>query len=277
VDFDAYFLLPGDSLGPFVIREILGTGSTGIVYRVFDTRSQQERALKLLSPDISEAAREELIFRYHQEAKLAGQLKHPNLIPVYEAGEHNGLPYLLMEHRAAPTLAHRLKKGPLPLSEAVSLLRQLASALSLVHAQGIVHRDLKPTNILYDARGLATLIDFGIARLRGSSLTRAGVIMGALGYCAPEQIQMLQPVDPRADLFALGILFFVVLTGRRPFPTDSMERYAEAVLHEAAPPPSLHAPHLPRPVDAVVEKLLQKDPGDRYQNAEELLADLLRL
>lgn len=268
------FLLPGDTIGRFCVRDILGTGSAGVVYLARDTASGEERAVKVLAPEIAEGARQELISRLYQEAAAAGALRHPNIIPLCEVGEHNGLPFLVMEYRRAPTLARRLRQGPLPIPEAVALVRQLASALAETHARGIIHRDLKPTNILYDARGHATLIDFGIARLRNSALTRAGVIMGSLGYCAPEQVQFTQPLDHRADLFALGILFYVVLTGRRPFPTDSMERYAEAVLSEAPTPPAAYVPALPAALNAIILRLLEKDPDARVPDAGALLRAL---
>jgi eukaryotic-like serine/threonine-protein kinase len=268
------FLLPGAQIGPHRVLDIVGTGSTGVVYRVRDKDRAEERALKLLAKKLAE--HEELIARYRQEARVAGELRHPGLITVHGFGEHQGRPYIVMEYRDAPTLDRRLRPGALPPEEARAILAQLADALAVVHAHGVVHRDLKPKNILYDKDGRATIIDFGLARLVGSSLTRSGVIMGALGYCAPEQITMSHRVDHRADLFALGVLFYRLLTGQKPFPTDSMERFAEAVLHDEPKPPSALTA-LPPGYDEIARGLLAKDRDARTPSAGALLQALSRL
>jgi eukaryotic-like serine/threonine-protein kinase len=271
------FLSPGDYIGPFQIRDIIGIGSTGVVYRALNPITHEERALKLLSEEVLEYAHDDLVARYRQEAQVAGALRHPGLLYIYGFGEHQGVPYLIMEYRRAATLAKRLKQGPMPLAESLSLLSQLAQALQVVHAKGIVHRDVKPTNILYDDRGQATVIDFGIARLRGSSLTRAGAIMGALGYCAPEQIQMSHAVDHRADLFALGVLFYVTLTGQKPFVTNSMDEFIEAVLRHQPKPLKAINPKLSGKVQALSDWLLTKDVDTRCPDTSALLTRLEEL
>lgn len=265
------FLLPGQSIGSFLIRDIIGTGSTGVVYLVVDPTTQEERAIKLLSKEVWENTDDDLVARYRQEVQVAGEFKHPGLITVYGFGEHQGAPYIVMEYRRAPSLAKRLKQGPLPVPEALSLLRQLASALQVVHDHGIVHRDLKPANILYDEKGQATIIDFGLARLRGGSITRIGAIMGALGYCAPEQIQATHRVDHRADLFALGVLLYFALTGVRPFPISSMEDYIEAVLHKEPTPLRQINPQIPQEVEHLCNWLLAKDAERRCPSTQGLI------
>jgi eukaryotic-like serine/threonine-protein kinase len=271
------FLSPGDYIGPFQIRDIIGTGSTGVVYHTINTITHEERALKLLSEEVLACAHDDLVARYRQEAQVAGALHHPGLLYIYGFGEHQGVPYLIMEYRRAATLARRLKHGTMPLQEALSLLKQLAQALQVVHAKGIVHRDLKPANILYDEHHQATIIDFGIARLRGSSLTRAGAIMGALGYCAPEQIQMSHAVDHRADLFAIGVLFYVVLTGQKPFTTSSMDEFIEAILHQDPKPLNELNPNLPDTAQALCDWLLAKNVDERCPSTSALLTRLEQL
>jgi eukaryotic-like serine/threonine-protein kinase len=271
------FLSPGDYIGPFQIRDIIGTGSTGVVYHTINTITHEERALKLLSEEVLACAHDDLVARYRQEAQVAGALHHPGLLYIYGFGEHQGVPYLIMEYRRAATLARRLKYGTMPFQEALSLLKQLAQALQVVHAKGIVHRDLKPANILYDEHHQATIIDFGIARLRGSSLTRAGAIMGALGYCAPEQIQMSHAVDHRADLFAIGVLFYVVLTGQKPFTTSSMDEFIEAILHQNPKPLNELNTNLPDTAQALCDWLLAKNVDERCPNTSALLTRLEQL
>ena len=233
-------------------------------------------ALKVLREQYAES--EEFVERFEREAKAAASLNHPHIVSVYDRGRtEDGAYYIAMEHVPGGTLKDRvLKDGPLEAAEAVRIGTQVADALGVAHAGGIVHRDVKPQNVLLTAGGDAKMADFGIARAASAtSLSNSSLVLGTAKYMSPEQA-MGDPIGPESDLYSLGVVLYEMLTGEVPFDADSA--VGVAMKHVTEPP---RAPRevnsaVPRALDAVVMRLLQKKPGDRYPGSAELVEDLRR-
>ena len=253
------------------LLEPLGRGAMGEVWLAEDTQLPRKVAVKLLPRHMAEDA--DAVARLLREAQAAASVDHPGVVTVYEAGVHDGRPYLVMQRVEGDTLEARLERGPLAVSEAVTLGIEVADALAEVHALGIVHRDLKPSNVIMSPRG-ARVLDFGVASVKGSPrLTTTGVSVGTPLAMAPEQMRG-QPPDNRTDLWALGVMLYRAVTGTSPFTGASMEQVMHAVLNTQPKPPSAVRAGVPPELDFIVMKLLRKDAAHRYARAEELLADL---
>jgi len=262
---------PYATLSHYRLIEPLGRGAMGEVWLAEDLQLPRRVAIKLLPRHLSEDP--EAVERLLREARAAATVDHPNVVTVLEAGTVEGQPFLVMQRVEGETLERRLARGPLPVAEAVALATGVADALAEVHALGIVHRDLKPTNIMLTPRG-PKVLDFGIASVHGvERMTEAGSVVGTPLFMSPEQIRGLPP-DNRSDLWALGVILYQALTGARPFAGESLPAMTHAVLHDHPPAPSTRAASVPPALDAVVDKLLRKNPAHRYSRAEELLADL---
>jgi TolB-like protein/Tfp pilus assembly protein PilF len=251
--------------------EPLGHGAMGEVWLAEDTQLPRKVAVKLLPPHLAQDP--EAVDRLLREARAAASVDHPAVVTVYEAGLHEGRPFLVMQRVEGETLAERLTHGRLPVGEALELARQISDALAEVHALGIVHRDLKPSNIVLTARG-PKVLDFGVAAIKGSpQLTATGVALGTPLAMSPEQLKGLPP-DNRSDLWAMGCLIYEMITGTHPFAGPSFEVVANHVLNDTPPPPSRLRPEIGSDLDYMVLKLLRKDPSHRYSRAEDLIADL---
>jgi len=256
--------------GQYSIEREVGRGGMGVVYLGVDEQLERPVAIKTLPPHL--AADPKIRGRFLREARTAGALSHPNIVPIYAAAERDGVVYFAMRYINGESLAERVARlGPLSANEVVSLLRQLASALGYAHANGVVHRDIKAENVLLDSEtGRAMLTDFGIARLtEAQSLTATGTVLGTVQYMSPEQVTG-DELDGRSDLYSLGILAFFALCGRFPFerPTAS----AIVVAHVTSMPPTLCslANDVPSALGDVVDRLLAKSPNDRYANGQAL-------
>jgi non-specific serine/threonine protein kinase len=262
---------PSGSISHYRLIELLGRGAMGEVWLAEDTQLPRKVAVKLLPRHLSEDA--EAVERMLREAQAAASVDHPAVVTVYEAGLHEGRPYIVMQRVEGETLAARLERGPLEISEAVELTTRIADALAEVHALGIVHRDLKPANVVLTARG-PKLLDFGIASIKGSPrMTATGAAVGTPLAMSPEQLKGLPP-DNRSDLWALGVILYEALTGASPFAGPSFEAVASAVLNLQPPAPGTLRAGVGPDLDYIALKLLRKDPGHRYARAEELIADL---
>ncbi|HMF11124.1 MAG TPA: serine/threonine-protein kinase, partial [Gemmataceae bacterium] len=230
-------LAPGTLLGPYEIVGQLGAGGMGEVYRARDLRLDRAVAIKVVRRmPSSDRARA----RFWREARAAASVSHPNICQLYDVGDYDGELYLAMELLTGESLAARIARGPIQLSETVELGLSLLSALNALHSCGLIHRDLKPSNIFLTAHGLK-LLDFGLARPTnddtaevGAGVTLPGMIVGTPGYMAPEQLSN-QALDARTDLFAAGVILFEMLTGRSPFAANSLPQIAHAVLYEQSP------------------------------------------
>jgi serine/threonine protein kinase len=260
----------GTELGGYRILEQLGRGGTSVVYRAEHVRLGRPAALKLLSPGLGEA---DFSDRFLRESRLAASLDHPSIVPVYDAGEDDGLLWIAMACIEGTDLKTLIKEeGALPLRRALHILGQIASALDAAHARGLVHRDVKPANILVGPEDRAYLSDFGaVKELASAGMTRTGTFVGTIEYCAPEQIEGGE-VDARTDVYALACVLYEALTGTPPFHRPSEVAVLNAHLH--APPPRLTkaAPGLPHELEHVIEKALSKSPLDRYATPGDLMA-----
>jgi serine/threonine protein kinase len=277
-------------VGPYTIVERLGGGGMGEVYLAQDTRLNRLIALKILPSYL--ASDVERLRRFQREARAASALNHPNILTIHEVGESEGVPYIATEFIEGQTIRDLLAGDELSIDEIVDIARQVAFALSAAHAAGIVHRDIKPENIMRRSDGLVKILDFGIAKLTehqtlsdssetGGLLraqTEAGVVMGTVDYMSPEQARALI-VDERTDVWSCGVLLYEMLTRRKPFAGATRMDTMVGIL-EREPRPfseSANESHAElRPLQRIVDKALRKERGQRYQTAEELLADLKR-
>jgi len=249
--------------GRYRLDAELGRGGMGLVYRATDTVLDRPVAVKVLSASaLGTPGRARLL----HEARAAAQLNHPNIVKVYDAGEDEGLAFVVMELLVGEPLNSR---QPPPLEALLPILRQVCSALEHAHGHGIVHRDLKPENILVAADGHATLTDFGLARSRSARITTDGSILGTVFYLAPEQA-LGRDLDGRADLYALGVLLYELLAGRLPFNADDPLAVISQHLYTPPVPPRTYNPGIPRALEALILKLLSKQAADRPASAVEV-------
>jgi len=251
------------------------------VYKAFDTRLEREVALKVVRRKaFPEEKIERILKRFDREAKALAKLNHANIIPIIDSGEEDGTPYLVMSLIPGGTLKERLKKKPIPWGEAARFLAPIGRALDYAHKQGIVHRDIKPSNILITKDDQPMLTDFGIARILQAEetldLTGTGMGVGTPEYMAPEQ-GLGHKVDHRADIYALGIIFYEMVTGRKPFQADTPMAVVIKQINDPLPRPTQFVPDLPKEVEQILLKALAKDPNYRYQRMGELAIALDRL
>ncbi|HEX6153107.1 MAG TPA: serine/threonine-protein kinase [Solirubrobacterales bacterium] len=266
-------LSDGDEFAGYRIERRLGRGGMGILYLALEPGLQRRVALKLIAPEVATDA----VFarRFAEESRIAASIEHPNVVPIYAAGEEGGVPWIAMRYVAGSDLGRRLaREGPLDPAEAVALIAQVGNGLDAIHAAGLVHRDVKPANVLLSdepSSAHAYITDFGVARniATESGLTQTGRFVGTLDYVAPEQISGEQ-IDARADVYALGCLLFKLLTGEVPFPREGEAARLYAHLNDPPPAPSLYATAVPMALDDVVVRAMAKPPGDRYLSAGDL-------
>ena len=268
--------LAGRTISHFVLREALGAGGMGVVYRADDTRLGRAVALKFLLPpyNLDAAAKT----RFLREAKAVAALDHPNLCALYEVGtSDDGWLFLAMALYEGETLRARLtREGLIPLRDAIDITRQIAQGLHAAHSAGIVHRDLKPGNVMLLPDGTVRILDFGLAKVRDQSVTETGGAFGTVSFMSPEQI-LAGEVDGRADLWALGVVLYEMLTGRKPFGGEEEVAIAHAIIHDEPQLPSTHRKGLPAALEGLVLRLLRKDPAKRPADAAELLGELARI
>ena len=260
----------------YKITGVLGRGAMGVVYRARQQGLKRDVALKMILSG-SHASQDQLA-RFRAEAEAVGQLQHPNIVQVYDVGEQAGLPYFSLEFVDGKSLARRIDGKPQLPRWSAELMETLARAMQYAHQRGIVHRDLKPANVLLTSEGIPKISDFGLVkRLEGdSSHTRTGTILGTPSYMAPEQGRGEKEVGPSSDVYALGSVLYELLTGRPPFLGASTMDTLMRVLSEEPLPPSRLQPKVPRDLETICLKCLQKEPRKRYATAEELADDLKR-
>jgi serine/threonine protein kinase len=273
--------VPGVRLGPYEVVSLIGEGGMGEVYRARDVRLGRDVAIKVLPPEF--AADPDRLRRFEQEARAASALNHPNILVVHDTGSHDGAPYLVEELLEGESLRDRLRAGALPVRTAVDFAVQMAYGLAAAHEKGIVHRDLKPENLFVTRDGHVKILDFGLAKLVERPLgpggaaeastfadgTRAGMVLGTVGYMAPEQARG-QAVDHRADIFALGCVLYEMLSGKRAFAGATAADALTAILSRDPAPLSGVGISLPPGLQGIVRRSLEKRPADRFSSAHDL-------
>jgi serine/threonine protein kinase len=267
--------MQGSRLGSYELIRRLGEGGMAQVYLARDVRLGREVAVKVLDKRLAE--RSGFRERFHREAKLAAALDHPHIVPLYDFGENEGDLYLVMPYLSGGSLQDKLSQAPFSVSDVVTYGTQIADALEYAHGQGIIHRDIKPANMLLHADGRVLLADFGLAKIFDGSPRPAGregrPDAGTPEYMAPEQIK--GQTDARSDLYGLGVVMYLLLTGQLPFNGSSSNSVMEGHLYRLAQPPRQINPKVTPAVDEVVQKALAKDPRDRFQSARELSSALV--
>lgn len=260
--------------GRYRLGERIGHGGMGEVFAAHDLRLDREVALKLLRSDLAEqdGMRERVV----TEARLAARLTHPHVVGVLDTGEQDGRPFVVMERLSGRTLGDELADGPMPAERVRDVGLQVLRALAAAHELGIVHRDVKPGNILDAGVGTWKVADFGIAKWvhADETLTGTGELLGSPSYLAPERIEGEQ-AGPAADLYAVGVLLYEALCGRRPFEGDDPFALATAIRDGAYEPPAAVFPDADPTIVAVIERAMQRDPAERYESAETMAAALL--
>src|SRR3954468_9521344 len=275
----------GHTIGHYRITARLGEGGMGVVYEAEDLRLHRRVALKFLLPGQLDdhVARE----RFEREARAASVLSHPHICVLYDVAEHDGQPFLVMERLRGSSLRERLETGPLPVAQLLDIAIQVTDALDAAHTAGIVHRDIKPANIFITERGDAKVLDFGIARLRAQdsvppsqlltveTLTTAGTALGTVEDMSPEQV-LGRPVDPRSDLFSLGVVLHQMATGTMPFAGGSTGAVFDEILHKMPTPAVRLNPRVPVELERILDRCLEKEPDKRWQSAAALRDALIR-
>ncbi|MGH7359851.1 MAG: serine/threonine-protein kinase, partial [Candidatus Rokuibacteriota bacterium] len=246
---------------------LVGRGGMGEIYVAHDRELDRRVAVKILDEGVAENS--DLGPRFRREALTAARLSgEPHVVTIFDVGEHAGRPFIVMEYLPGGTIAERAREGPIPHAQALDWLAQAAIALDAAHARGVVHRDVKPANLMLDARGRVTVVDFGIARATDQTLgmTAPGTVLGTAGYLSPEQAQALGATEA-SDRYALAVVAFELLTGGRPFERGSQTAEAAAHIRDPVPQASHRGVGIPPAVDAVFERALAKDPETRYPTA----------
>ena len=277
-------LATGTRLGPYEIVSPIGAGGMGEVYRARDTRLERTVAVKILPQHLSSSA--EARERFDREARAISSLSHPHICPLYDVGHQDDVDYLVMECLEGQTLAQRLQKGPLPVSQALEYAAQIADALEAAHRQGVIHRDLKPGNVMLTKSG-TRLLDFGLAKLRGAAaepglsaiatqttpLTTEGTVVGTLQYMAPEQLEG-KDAEARTDIFALGAVIYEMITGEKAFKGKSHASLISAIMSSEPVPIARPEVTMPAGLEHVVRACLAKEPDERWQSAHDVKLEL---
>ena len=273
-------LAPGSRLGRFEVSGVLGEGAMGVVYLAHDPHIDRPVALKTLRPQAASGElASELKSRFLKEAKISGRLAHPNIVTIYEAGEDHGTIYIAMEYVEGESLTQWLSAhGDAPYAKRLEIVRQVAAALEHAHARGVLHRDIKPGNVLVTKDGRAKVADFGIGKLLSGTgdLTRTGQMIGSPAYMSPEQIRG-EKLDGRSDLFSLAVVVYELLTGKRPFPGDSITTLVYQILHTEPKDPLELRSDLPPSTRDVLARLLAKAPERRPADAAAFLREIGRI
>ena len=259
-------------IGKYEVIDLLGRGGMGLVYRAFDRQLNREVAIKTVTEGFS--GDQEMLKRFYQEAAKTGALKHQNIVTVYDLGEQDGFPYIVMEYLSGDPLDRLIQSGKSqPLAFRLRIIEQVCYALGYAHRNDVIHRDVKPANVIVQPDGIVKLLDFGIARQEKteSHMTRTGHVIGTLQYMAPERLRNAG-FDGRSDIFSVGVLMFQLLTGQLPFTGDYS--IVQKILTEKHPSLSQYLEQYPPALDGILDRALAKSPDDRYSTADEMAAEI---
>ncbi len=262
-------------IGRYVITGRIGRGGMGMVYRGLDEALEREVAVKTLTAEGTLDA--ESRRRFEVEARAAARLQHPNIVTVYELGEDRGLPFIAMEMLPGVDLEALLRSGEeIPLAEKLDVVAQVCRGLAYAHEHGIVHRDIKPSNVRLLEDGTAKIMDFGIAKLGGTHLTKTGMMVGTVHYMSPEQVRG-KPLDGRSDVFSAGVILYELLAGERPFRGEGATQVLYKIVHDPPPPLGTYVADYPPDLERIIMTALAKDREQRYRTMEELGFELQSL
>jgi serine/threonine-protein kinase len=257
--------------GRYELRGILGRGGMAEVREGWDVQTGQPVAIKLLYPGYN--SHPDYLRRFWVEAQSAAALRHPNIVTVYGSGQHNGTPFIVMERLPGRSLADLIAQGPVPPDRVRAMLDDVLKALATAHAMGILHRDIKPANILFSSAGEAQVADFGLAKGPDTHRTETGQIMGTMAYMSPERLAGRDAtVDD--DLYAVGVLGYEALTGRRAFPEENLVALAQAITENPPPPVSILRPDVDPQLSALIDRAMTREASARFHNAETMRAEL---
>jgi len=262
--------LIGKQIGPYTILEEIGRGGMATVYSAMQTSMNRKIAIKVLPPHFMHDPG--FLERFEREVAVISHLEHPHILPIYDYGQAEGVPYIAMRYLGGGSLAQRIRRGTIELTEIEKPFMQVCQALDYAHQQSVIHRDLKPGNIMLDEAGNAYLSDFGIARVMGSNLTGSAII-GTPAYMSPEQAHGLN-IDGRADIYSMGVVLFELITGREPFQAETPMGLLLMHINEAMPPIYDFRQDIPGAVQDVVDKATAKNPDDRYSSAGQMASAL---
>ncbi|MFO1407045.1 MAG: serine/threonine-protein kinase [Steroidobacteraceae bacterium] len=268
-----------ERIGKYYVIHEVGRGSTGTVYLSHDPFYGRDVAIKLYHGTHTDDAESRNARRmFLGEAHMVGKLQHPNIVPIYDAGEEDGHRYVVTEHvHGARTLSAYCRPGSLlPIDQVIGIIYKCAKALHYAHSRGVVHRDIKPSNILLTQDGDVRIVDFGIALVSDSEVSRLEGVAGSPAYMSPEQVQGLD-LDPRSDFYSLGAVMYEMLCGHRPFRAGALGKLLRQVVQSTPEPLRQVRPEVPAELEAVVNRALEKDPGNRYRSGAEFAADLTRV
>ncbi|MCB8925813.1 MAG: serine/threonine protein kinase [Ardenticatenaceae bacterium] len=259
-----------EKIGRYEIKQEIGRGGMATVYEAYDPRFERTVALKMLPREFMHEA--EFRARFTREARTIATLEHPAIVPVYDFGEEDGQPFLVMRLMTGGSLSDRLAEGPIPIDEAAVILKRLGSALDRAHSMGIIHRDLKPSNVLFDQYGDAFLADFGIVHVSSSTnaLTASGSLVGTPTYMSPEQVYGDKTLDGRSDIYALGVILFQMLTGATPYDADTPARMMMKHVMDPVPEILSVRPDLPPACNEIISKAMAKERDERFSSATDL-------
>jgi serine/threonine protein kinase len=257
--------------GRYEIRGVLGRGGMAEVRDGWDTRLARPVAVKIMHPVFD--SQPDTRRRFEAEARAAASLNNSHIVAVHDSGEHDGMPFIVMERLTGESLADKIATGPLPQPLVRSVLDGVLSALVVAHDGGILHRDIKPGNILFTASGEVKVSDFGIAKTAQNNLTAAGQIFGTMAYLSPERV-LGKPATAADDLYAVGVVGYEALTGRPPFVGENIAALAQAILHEIPPPIAALRPDVDPALAAVCERAMARDPAVRFSSAAAMSAAL---
>jgi serine/threonine protein kinase len=267
--------MTGQTIGQYTILEHIGEGGMGVVYKAQDTKLNRIVALKFLPHHLAKGTTEQS--RFLQEAQAAGVLNHPNICVIHDVREEDGKQFIVMELVEGATIRETIQKGQIKIDTAIDYAIQIAEALEEAHSKGIVHRDIKADNIMINSKNQIKVMDFGLAKLKGSlKLTRTSSTVGTLAYMAPEQMQGGN-VDPRSDIFAFGVLFFEMLSGRLPFRGEHEAAMMYSIINEDSETIIKYVPEAPAELNFLLKTALEKNPDDRFQHMSDIIRDLRRL
>ncbi len=264
-------LQAGEQVGPYQVIGPLGQGGMASVFQAYHAKLDRYVAIKMMHKAFLED--EGFKARFEREAQIVAKMEHPHIVPVYDYAEYDGQPFLVMKFIEGQTLKKLLAQGPLPLNRVIEIMSDIADALTYAHKRGVLHRDIKPSNILIDAEGTAFLTDFGLARVAraGASTMSVDMILGTPQYISPEQAAGQAELDPRTDVYSLGVILYEMVVGRVPFNADTPYAVVHDHIYSELPRPSEINPAIPPAVEAVLLKALSKRPADRFDTPNAMM------